>query len=166
MVTPNSMQFVTREAARIDGFMSAAGDALFQTGFVDPIVAAAYGKRIQAAAAAAAVAASIVDVGWHQRTATDIGALWDGNQVRLQSLGYLPPTMPSPSPSPSLSPSTSPSPSPNPNPNPKPGTCRSTWRRSLRRASTMARRGGSARGGCLCSRQWRWGYSRTHTPQS
>ena len=92
MVTPNSMQFVTREAARIDGFMSAAGDALFQTGFVDPIVAAAYGGGFQAAAAAAAVAASIVDVGWHQRSATDIGALWDGNQVRLQSLGYLPPT--------------------------------------------------------------------------
>ena len=52
MVTPNSMQFVTREAARIDGFMSAAGDALFQTGFVDPIVAAAYGGGFQAAAAA------------------------------------------------------------------------------------------------------------------
>ena len=93
MVTPNSLQFVTREAARIDGFMSAAGDALFQTGFEDPIVAAAYGDDVQAAAAAAAVAASIVDVGWHQRTATDIGALWDGNQVRLQSLGYMPPTI-------------------------------------------------------------------------
>ena len=110
MVTPNSMQFVTREAARIDGFMSAAGDALFQTGFVDPIVAAAYttGSYTEVnaqgggyhtvggptgAAATAAVAASIVDVGWHQRTATDIGALWDGNQVRLQSLGYLPPTI-------------------------------------------------------------------------
>ena len=93
MVTPNSMQFVTREAARIDGFISAAGDALFQTGFVDPIVAAAYIRGPTGAAASAAVAASIVDVGWHQRTATDIGALWDGNQVRLQSLGYLPPTI-------------------------------------------------------------------------
>jgi len=89
MVTPNSMQFVTREAARIDGFVSAAGDALFETGYVDPIVDASYHSRSghEARAAAADIAASILEVGWHQRIAADIGALWDANQVRLQSLG-------------------------------------------------------------------------------
>ena len=72
MVTPNSMQFVTREAARIDGFVSATGDALFQT------------AATTTTATAAAVAAA---VGWHQRTALDLGDLWDSNRVRLQSLG-------------------------------------------------------------------------------
>ena len=72
MVTPNSMQFVTREAARIDGFVSATGDALFQT------------AATTTTATAAAVAAA---VGWHQRTASDLGDLWDSNRVRLQSLG-------------------------------------------------------------------------------
>ena len=107
MVTPNSMQFVTREAARIDGFVSAAGDALFETGFVDPIVDASYHPRSGYAArtAAADIAASILEVGWHQGIAANIGALWDGNQVRLQSLGYCRPLyhfisqQPSPSPS-------------------------------------------------------------------
>ena len=73
MVTPNSMQFVTREAARIDGFVSATGDALFQTTATTP------GTRT--------AAASVGTASWHQQTHTDLGALWDSNRVRLQSLG-------------------------------------------------------------------------------
>lgn len=73
MVTPNSMQFVTREAARIDGFVSATGDALFQT------TATTTGTST--------AAASVGTASWHQQTYTDLGALWDSNRVRLQSLG-------------------------------------------------------------------------------
>ena len=94
MVTPNSMQFVTREAARIDGLASAAGDALFHSSSTAAAAATGTGTAAATTAATAtATAVAGVTAGWYQQTSTDLGDLWDDNRVRLQSLGYLPLTL-------------------------------------------------------------------------